>query len=186
MDILFPTFNDLIILFVVVIIIALYKAHTYGLFRNWRKDILAFGLSDVGGVPMFVVPEDFQTKYDPSLISSGLLGIHTMTGEISGKELKRLVLSGEIPILIERGENSIAWVFLRRAYPRIIRKLSKLHSELEEAYGPMLAEWSGLTEEMDEVKYWVISRLKMRKIEEVGEEVSPEVEEEFRRVFGEE
>ncbi len=186
-DIPFPTFNNLIIALAIALVLMLYKAYTYGAFRDWRKDVFAFGLSDVGGVSMFAIPEDFETKYDVGLISSGLLGIHTMTSEISGRELKQIVLSGEVPIFIRKGENSISWVFLRRVYPRLIKQLSKIHSELEEIYGPTLTEWSGLAEDIEEVKVWVASRLKMRLEREISEEeVSPEVAEEFERVFGHE
>ncbi len=186
LDILFPLTPDWYFLLVILVAIAFYKSYSYGLFRNWRRDIVAFGLSDVGGVPMFVVPEDFQTKYDTSLISSGLMGIHTMTGEISGKELKRLVLSGEVPIFINRGESSIAWVFVKKEYPRLIKQLAKLHEELEKLYGPLFVSWSGLAEEIEDAKIWLANRLGVSPTVEIveEEEAKTEIEKEFEEVFG--
>ncbi len=186
-DLLLPTYPDFIIWILIGIVLGIYKANTYGLFRNWRKDILAFGMTDLGGVPMFVVPEDFKTRYDISLISSGLLGIHTMTEEITGKETRTLVLAGEIPIFISKGENSIAYAFIKRDYPRLIKQLRKVLENVEDTYGPTIKSWTGLAEEMEEVKKYVESLLGIERIvapEEV-EEISPEVEEEFKRTFGE-
>ena len=167
---------------------ALYKAHSYGLFRNWRKDVLAFGVSDIGGVPMFVIPEDFKARYDISLISSGLLGIHAMTGEISGKEIRRVVLSGEVPIFISKKENTIAWAFLKREYPKLVNRLDKLHTDLEREFGAMFEAWTGLAEEVEEARAWIASklglRLELERIEEETEEteeIAREFEETFRR-----
>ena len=179
-DIVFPSTPDWYLLIIVAFILIVLRAYTYGLFRNWRKDIVAFGVSDIGGVPMFVLPEDFEARYDPSLISSGLLGIHTMTGEISGKELRSLVLSGEIPIYVRKGENSIVWVFLRREYPRLLKHLEKLHDALERDYAEVLAEWSGLAEEVEDIKMWVAERLGLRVEAERAEE---DIEEVFRETF---
>ncbi len=184
-DFLLPHFNDLIIVAFIGIILGLFEARAYGLFRNWREDIIAFGLSDLGGTPMFVLPENFKMGYDPSLISSGLLGIFTMTSEISGEELKQLVLSGAIPILIEKGDNTIMWVFVKKAYPRIIKQLSKLHRELEKVYGPLLSGWSGVGEDVEDAKLWVQSRLGIGAFRREQEKVEVKVEEEFEELFGE-
>jgi len=159
MDMLLPTFPDYIILIVIILAIGIYKAHSYGLFRNWRKDIISIGFADVGGVPLFIVPEDFETGYDINLISSGLLGIYTMTGEITGKEIEKLVLSGELPIFICRGETCMSFTFIKREYPRLIKQLYRLHKEAEQRYGELFATWSGLTEEVEEVKRWLIEKL---------------------------
>jgi len=188
-DYVFPTTPDWYLWIVVILFVLLYRAVSRGTFRNWRKDIIAFGLSDAGGIPAFVIPEDFGAKYDASLISSGLMGIHTMTGEISGRELESLVLSGEIPIFINKKTNSIIWVFIRKEYPKIINKLRDIHKEIEEKYGELLASWSGLAEEVEEIKMWVASKIglspEMETIEAEETETLSELEKEFKETFGE-
>ncbi|MCR8456037.1 MAG: thrombospondin type 3 repeat-containing protein, partial [Crenarchaeota archaeon] len=158
-DILLPTTNDFTYIIVAVMLIGLLRLHSYGLFRNWRRDIIGVGLSDLGGIPMFVLPERFPVEIDISLISSGITGIFTMAGELSQRALNRIVLSGVVPILIDKGEYTLMWVFLRREYPRVIKQLSKLHREMEKVHGPTLAEWSGIAEELVDVKSWIIARL---------------------------
>lgn len=158
-DLMLPAFPDYIIVVIILLVIGIYKAYSYGLFRNWKKDILAFGVADIGGVPIAIVPEDFKTIYDPNLISSGLLGIHTLTSEITGKELKRLILSGEVPIYIGKEENSIIFVFIKREYPKIMKQLHRIHTELEETYATLLQSWSGLVEEAEELIIWLKTKL---------------------------
>jgi len=162
-DILMPRFPDYILLVLLISAFLLFKAHTYGAFRNWRKDIIAIGVSDVGGVPLFIMPEDFETRYDINLISSGLLGIHTLTSEITGKELRKLVLSGEIPILISKSENSIMFAFIKKEYPKITKHLTNLHEELDKNYSDILVSWSGLVEEAEDIKEWIKNRLGQSK-----------------------
>ena len=170
-DNLLPTFPDYFILLVAVIAIGLYRTYSYGIFRNWKKDLLSIGLADIGGVPMFIVPEDFETRYDLSLISSGLLGIYTMTGEITGKEIETLVLSGELPIFISRGESSILFAFMRKEYPRLIKQLQKLHQDTEQKYTDILTSWAGMTEEVYEIKYWIQTKIGIHETkEEIPEE----------------
>ena len=181
-DLLSPTINNFYLILVAVAVILVYAAYTYGLFRDWRDDVLAFGLSDIGGVPMFLLPESFQTSYDINLISSGLLGIHSMTSEIVGKELQSFVLSGELPIFIRKGNYSIAWAFLKRVYPRLIKQLNRLHQELEETYQETLRSWSGLDLEIEELKSWVSTRLKLREPSpdlSVSKELADKFEKEF-------
>ena len=184
-DVPFPLFNNFILLLLVIVVFALYKSYSYGLFRNWRKDLLAIGLSDTGGIPMFVIPKGFEEKYNLGLVSSGLIGIYTMTSEISGETLDQLVLSGKIPILLVRGENTILWVFLKREYPRVIRQLNKLHSELEEAYGPVLAEWGGMTANVEDVKYWILIRVGETMGREKAKGSFAEIDEEFKEFLEE-
>ncbi len=158
-DILLPHFPDYVLIISLVGVLLLYRAYTYGVFRNWKRDIIAIGIADVGGVPMFILPEDFKTRYDLNLISSGLLGIHTLTSEIIGKELRRLVLSGELPVFISKSDSSIMFAFIKKEYPKIIKQLTRLHGELESNYEQLLASWSGLVEESEEIKLWLQSRL---------------------------
>ncbi|MCR8501528.1 MAG: hypothetical protein NDP19_04375, partial [Crenarchaeota archaeon] len=159
LDILLPTTNDFTYIIVAVMLIGLLRLHSYGLFRNWRRDIIGVGLSDLGGILMFVLPERFPVDIDTSLISSGITGIFTMAGELSQRALNRIVLSEVVPILIDKGEYTLMWVFLRREYPRVIKQLSKLHREMEKAYSAILAEWSGVVEELIDVKSWLMVRL---------------------------
>ncbi|MEM2295179.1 MAG: hypothetical protein QXH55_02995, partial [Candidatus Korarchaeota archaeon] len=158
-DMLLPTTSDFTYIIVAVMLIGLFRLHSYGLFRNWRRDIIGVGLSDLGGIPMFVLPERFPVEIDISLISSGITGIFTMAGELSRRALDRIVLSGVVPILIDKGKYTLMWVFLRREYPRVIKQLSKLHREMEKVHGPTLAEWSGIAEELIDVKSWIVIRL---------------------------
>ncbi|MEM4539658.1 MAG: hypothetical protein QXF02_05805, partial [Candidatus Korarchaeota archaeon] len=159
LDILLPTTNDFTYIIVAVMLIGLLRLHSYGLFRNWRRDIIGVGLSDLGGILMFVLPERFPVDIDTSLISSGITGIFTMAGELSQRALNRIVLSEVVPILIDKGEYTLMWVFLRREYPRVIKQLSKLHREMEKTYSAILAEWSGVVEELTDVKSWLMVRL---------------------------
>ena len=59
-DILFPSFKDETLIFVVLLTILLAYAVRYGVFRSWRKDIVAIGLADLGGTPMFVMPDEIS------------------------------------------------------------------------------------------------------------------------------
>jgi len=179
-----PQLNNFIVLVLVVVLVALYAAYNYGLFRNWRNDVIAFGLSDTGGVIVTTVAREFKTKVDLSLVSSGLLGIQSLVGEITGKELGSIALAGEVPIYISRGEYSIAWVFLRKIYPRIIKQLDKLHREIERTFGVLLQEWSGMEEEAEDIKIWIASRLNIR-VHVESEEIPPELESKFSKEFGE-
>ena len=183
-DLLFPRSPDWYLICLVAVTIFLFWARSYGLFRNWKKDILSAGLSDLGGILMFVIPEDFKMRYDANLISSGLLGIHTLTGEIVGKALKRLVLSGEVPVLLISGEKTIMWVFLKKAYPRIIGKLEKIHEELESMYEELLESWSGIEEELEDVKIWLSRKIELAPIKERIEVEDKDLIEEFEREFG--
>jgi len=140
-------------------VFGIYKAYSYGLFRDWKGDIVALGVSDLGGVLMFVEPEEFQEKYDASLISSGLIGMHTMISELSQKEMEQLVLSGEIAIYLDKGKNTMIWVFLKKEYPRLIKKINSIHRELEDNYGVLLESWAGFYDEVKEAKYWLASRI---------------------------
>ncbi|MCR8501781.1 MAG: hypothetical protein NDP19_05655, partial [Crenarchaeota archaeon] len=184
-DILLPTTNDFTYIIVAVMLIGLLRLHSYGLFRNWRRDIIGVGLSDLGGIPMFVLPERFPVEIDISLISSGITGIFTMAGELSQRALNRIVLSGVVPILIDKGEYTLMWVFLRREYPRVIKQLSKLHREMEKTYSAILAEWSGVVEELTDVKSWLMVRLFPGARFEAKKELEA-LEEEFRETFKEE
>ena len=169
-DILLPTINDWFIVLGAVGLIVLYQAKAYGMFRKWKKDVLAIGLSDSGGIPMFMLPEDFST-YDVNLISSGLLGIHALTNEISGRDMDTLVLSGDMPIFIRKGKHTIIFAFLRKQYPRLIKQLKILHMDLEEAYGDILESWQGLTEDIEDIRSWIMTRLGLpTKIKDVTEE----------------
>ena len=178
-----PQLNNFIILALIVVLVALYAAYNYGLFRNWRSDIVAFGLSDIGGVPIVVVSRGFKTKIDLGLISSGLLGIHALVSEIAGRELKSFTLAGEVPIYIGRGEYSIAWVFLKRVYPRLVKQLDSLHREIERTFEHILQEWSGIEEEAEDIRIWIASRLNMR-VDKESMEIPSNLEEEFEKEFG--
>ncbi len=189
LDFLLPQVNNFILVLVALGVVALYKSYSYGVFRNWRKDVLALGLSDLGGVPMFAVPEDFEERYNLGLVSSGLMGIHAMTSEISGEESEQLILSGRVPILLDKGKYTVMWVFLRREYPRLIKQLNKLHAELEKVYGPLIESWGGITDKVRDIEYWIVTRLGLgAKTEEKPEEAKEleELEEEFVEFFGQE
>ncbi len=188
-DILLPKSPDWYLVIVIILSIFLFWARSYGMFRNWKRDIVSIGLSDLGGTLMLAVPEDFKTRYDINLISSGLMGIHTLTSEIVGRELSSLVLSGEVPVLLHRGSKTIMWVFLKRVYPRLIKNLEKIHREIESRYGDLLEAWSGVEEELSEIKAWLEEKLEikplMRAIGREEEAIEEEVAEEFEKVFGE-
>ena len=131
---------------------------------------------------MFIIPEDFKTRYDIGLISSGFLGIHTMTGEITGRTPETLVLAGELPVVINRGEYSFMWAFVKKSYPKLIKKLVSLHKDVEREFGELLSKWTGVEEEVIEVKTYIMERLGEITIPQKLEET---IEEEFEREFGE-
>jgi len=158
-DILFPTTPDYLFILFILAALIVYKMYTYGVFRDWKKDVVFYGLSDEGGVPLFIIPESKKLRADVNLVSSGLTGIIALASEISGKKLKTLTLSGEVPILIIKGKNSIAWIFTKREYPRIMKELTRLHGELEEKYGEDIATWGGFIEETIEISVWLSKKL---------------------------
>ena len=173
-----PTFNNFIILAVILSVSGIYWAYSYGLFRNWRKEIIAVGLTDIGGVPLFVLPLGFESEHNIELISSGLLGVHTISGEISGKTIRTLVLEGPLPTIVRRTETSILWVFLKKIYPRLIKNIEKIHNALEDNFGSDIASWSGVPEDVLYIKEWLAKKLGFKYT--AGEEIAREFEETFK------
>jgi len=121
----------------------------------------------------------FEEEHDIQLISSGLLGVHTISGEIGKKTIETLVLEGPTPIIIRKTDTSILWVFANRVYTRLIRNIQRMHKALEARYGTLIASWSGVTEDVLEIKEWLARRLGFEY--SVGEEIAKE----FEKVFGE-
>ena len=171
-DILLPKTPDYIIILVILIALLTYRAYSYGSFRNWKKDILILGISDSGGTPMFMIPEDIKLSTDINLISSGVSGIIAMTSEISGEKLQLLTLSGKVPIIISRQKNTNMWIFIRKEYPRIKKKIANIHRELEGRFGERLSEWGGFVSETRDAKAWLETELgyKPTRDEEIEEE----------------
>ena len=132
--------------------ILLAYAVRYGVFRSWRKDIVAIGLADLGGTPMFVMPDEIAEKQDPNLISPALAGIYQLTSEISGSPHKTLVLSGKITTIIRRGDTTFMWIMSKKAYPKLIKNINKIHELIETKYRTTLASWTGIIDQVKEVK----------------------------------
>jgi len=181
LDLLFPQFQDEILGLIAFLTALFAYAVRYGVFRDWRKDIITFGLSDQGGTPILILPEEMGEKQDPNLISPALIGIHQLTGEIAGEQ-RTLVMAGRVATIVRKGDQSFIWVLAKKAYPKIIRNLNKLHSEIEKHFGERIGKWSGVIEELKDLKSWLVETL---GISEVVEEGAVEVELEELEPVGE-
>ena len=180
-----PLINNFLFILPAILAIAFYGAYSYGAFRDWKNDILGVGLADSGGTHMFTIPPEFEESANASLISSGLVGILALTGEITGKEVDYMVLSGPAPVFISSGEKTMMWCFLRRSYPRIVRKLRSIHKKMEERYGDVLETWGGLEDRVEEVRVWLATKLKI-KLPTIKEELVPtDIVREFEEAFKE-
>ncbi len=151
-DILFPNFKDEILAIAIILTALFAYAIRYGVFRSWRRDIIAVGLSDLGGTPMFVMPNEIAEKQDPNLISPALSGIHQLTSEISGVPQKTLVLSGKVTTIIRRGDITYIWVISKKSYPKLVKNINKLHDLVESKYRTLLSSWAGIIDQVKEVK----------------------------------
>jgi len=167
----------------IILVLGVYNVHSYGLLRDWKKDIIFFGLSDAGGVPMFIIPEHFRLEADINLVSSGVTGIITIASEISGKALQKIVLSGEVPIFISKKKNTIAWIFVRSVYPKLLKELSNIHDEIESRFGEELSEWSGFVTETSGVRNWLAEILGLQSKSIKKREDIDRVIEEFNKDF---
>ena len=103
----------------------------YGIFRSVKRDILAFGVADLGGTPIYSsLGEEIGLK-DPNLISPALVGIFFLIQEVSGE--KELLVLGRSPaIIILKGERTFLWTLARKAYPKFIKMLKTKLKRIEE------------------------------------------------------
>ncbi len=176
LDIIFPHFKDEIIYLLVGVVSLFAYAFHYGAFRNPFKDIITVGLSDEGGTLMLLIPEEIKEKQDPNLISPALIGIHQLTSEITGEQ-RTIVLSGRIATIIRHGEASYMWVFAKKSYPKIVKTINKLHSEIEKRFKDVLTAWSGDVDELADVRQWLIRVLGAEEIKEVAIKTIEELKE---------
>ena len=154
-----PTTNNLHIIIAAVVVLIFVEMYHFGYFRNWRRDILAVGLADSGGTLMLFIPEEFAERIrDPGLAASGLMAILEIRNEISGAEQRSIFLSGKPTIFVDKGRYGYLYVFLRRGYRRIYRKIVGLHNQIEERFGEILESWSGLIDELEPIREFIIEK----------------------------
>ena len=156
-----PLTSNFIFIAIIILLVFGFTAYQYGVFRNVEKDIIGLGISDLGGLILFTLPDEFRPSMDPTIISNGLLGISTMIGEITGKETRKLVLSGELPIVIIKGNSSYLWAFVKKAYPKLIKRLSKALENLEEKYGKEIEMWAGIAIDTGEMREFFRKNIKL-------------------------
>ncbi|MEX2689462.1 MAG: hypothetical protein Q6351_003960 [Candidatus Njordarchaeum guaymaensis] len=170
-DILFPTFPDELLVIIAFMAASLLYAKTYGMFRDWKDDVVAIGLSDLGGTLMTIYPKAFADRYDPALITPAMTGMHQLISEISGKK-DVVVLSGALPTILSVGKKSFMWVMVKKAYPRIKKKIIQLHKEIEKKYETEISRFSGLEEEVAPIYEFMAHKIAGEKVKKVKKKKS--------------
>ena len=133
-----PATNNFLMIMPAIFLLGVARAWSYGYFRNWRKDIICIGMAQPGGTHLFSLPEEFEKSRNVALYSSALTGIHMLTSEIAGEQ-RTLVMRGAVSIILIRGAFSQMWVFAKHAYPRLVKNLEKIYSELEKKFSDLLS-----------------------------------------------
>jgi len=150
-----PATNNFIIIALIFGLFGIIRAWSYGYFRDWKKDIIAIGLSNIGGTHMFAVPEDFEKEKPAEMFSSAFSGVHMITSELVGPR-NLMVMKDSVSIILRQGKFTRIWILAKKVRPRLIKNISKFHDILEKRYSDILALPVMTSEDLKPIKGEVI------------------------------
>ena len=153
-----PTTNNFIILALIFGLFGVIRAWSYGYFRDWKRGIIAIGLSNIGGTHMFAVPENFEKEKPAEMFSSAFSGVHMITSELVGPR-NLMVMRDSVSIILRQGKFTRMWILVKKVRPRLIKNISKFHDILEKRYSDILSLPIMTNEDLKPIKREVIKFL---------------------------